>query len=177
MRSGSLLATEYVIWSNDGRITKEDRDITAYQLASYTLGRCGISSGILTRFHQQHAQDEDYLEALHQLEYDMLYGDKYLYNGESPYTPTEMTMGIHDIILSSVTDDGKALIARGENFTRSSVICANDRELDTVFVDSGTLVAMYGLISRVEGVETVSVAQVASDGTVLSRTGSIEISE
>ncbi|MBR5383639.1 MAG: hypothetical protein IK133_07435, partial [Clostridia bacterium] len=151
--------------------------ITAYQLASYTLGRCGISSGILTRFHQQHAQDEDYLEALHQLEYDMLYGDKYLYNGESPYTPTEMTMGIHDIILSSVTDDGKAIIARGENFTRSSVVCANDRELDTVFVDSGTLVAMYGLISRVEGVETVSVAQVASDGTVLSRTGSIDISE
>ena len=177
LRSGSLLATEYVIWSNDGRITKEDRDITAYQLASYTLGRCGISSGILTRFHQQRAQDEDYLEALHQLEYDMLYGDKYLYNGESPYTPTEMTMGIHDIILSSVTDDGKAIIARGENFTRSSVVCANDRELDTVFVDSGTLVAMYGLISRVEGVETVSVAQVASDGTVLSRTGSIDISE
>ena len=177
LRSGSLLATEYVIWSNDGRIAKEDRDITSYQLASYTLGRCGISSGLLTRFHQQHAQDEDYLEALHQLEYDMLYGDKYLYNGESPYTPAEMRMGIHDITLSSAVDDGKAIIARGENFTRSSVVCANDRKLDTVFVDSGTLVAMYGLISRVEGVETVSIAQIASDGTILSQTETIECSE
>lgn len=176
-RSGSLLTTEYVIWSNDNHIAKENRNITAYQLSSYTLSRCGISSGLLTRFHQQHAQDEDYLEALHQLEYDMLYGDKYLYNGESPYTPAEMRMGIHDIVLNSATDNGKAIIARGKNFTRSSVICANDRELDTVFVDSGTLVAMYGLISRVEGVETVSVAQIASDGTILSQTEAIECSD
>jgi hypothetical protein len=176
-RSGSLLTTEYVIWSNDDRIAKENRNITAYQLSSYTLSRCGISSGLLTRFHQQHAQDEDYLEALHQLEYDMLYGDKYLYNGKSPYTPAEMRMGIHDIVLNSATDNGKAIIARGKNFTRSSVICANDRELDTVFVDSGTLVAMYGLISRVEGVETVSVAQIASDGTILSQTEAIECSD
>ena len=63
-RSGSLLTTEYVIWSNDNRIAKENRNITAYQLSSYTLSRCGISSGLLTRFHQQHAQDEDYLNLI-----------------------------------------------------------------------------------------------------------------
>lgn len=173
LRSGSMLATEYVIWTNDGSLPKQDLDITSYQLTAYVLGRCGISNGVLMRFHQQRAADENYLEALHQLEYDVLYGDKYLYNGQSPYEPTQMRMGLRDIALSSAVYDGRALILRGENFTRASEAIANDRPLTTIYVDSATLVALPGLLDRVEAGVPVHVGQVASDGTVLSRTAEV----
>lgn len=175
LRSGSMLATEYVIWSNNGSLQKEDRDITSFQLTAYTLGRCGISNGALMRFHQQRWQDKNYLEDLHHLEYDVLYGDQYLYNGQLPYTPASMRMGVKPIQVDSVAYDGKALIVRGDNFTRFSVICMDEHKLDTVFVDKNTLVALPGLIDRIaETAGMVSVAQVAGDGTVLSREGSIE---
>lgn len=174
LRSGSLLTTEYVIWSNDGSLKKQDQDLTSYQLTAYTMERCGISSGVLMRFHQQRRNDPDYLENLHRLEYDVLYGDQYLYDGQLPYEPTLMRMGVREIRMESAVYDGKALIVRGENFTRFSVICMDEHELDTVFVDSGTLVALPGLLDKiVESDGVVSVAQVAQDGTVLSRVGSI----
>ena len=175
LRSGSLLATEYVIWTNDGSLSRERRDLSSFQLTSYTLGRCGISNGLLTRFHQQRWQDADYLEDLHDLEYDMLYGDRYLYDGDLPYTPTDMRMGVLDIRVDSAEYTGKALIVRGENFNAfSTVYLDGDSKLDTIFVDSGTLVALPGLLDKLVGKEaTVSVAQVATDGTVLGQTGNI----
>ena len=173
LRSGSLLATEYVIWTNDGSLEKEDRDLTSFQLTAYTLGRVGISNGTLTRFHQQRFQEEDYLEALHHLEYDMLYGDQYLYDGSAPYAPADMRMGLEDILAHSAVYDGKALIVRGKGFTRSSVIFIGDSDLDTVYVDSATLVALPGLLHRVNPGDPVTVAQVATDGQVLSQTDAV----
>ena len=174
LKSGSLLATEYVIWTNDGSLEKEREDLASFQLTAYTLGRLGISNGVLTRFHQQRWHDENYLEDLHDLEYDMLYGDQYLYDGQSPYVPTDMKMGLVDIEVDSADYTGKALIVRGKNFTPSSVVCLDNDHLDTVYVDSGTLVALPGLLEKISEKEgTVSVAQVATDGTVLSQAGEL----
>ena len=174
LRSGSLLATEYVIWTNDGSLEKQDADLTSFQLAAYTLGRCGISRGTLTRFHQQRSQDANYLADLHDLEYDMLYGDQYLYDGQSPYTPTNMRMGLRDITVDSVQHSGNALIVRGGGFTPASTVYINDTDLDTVYVDEGILVALPGLLDKLgESEVIVSVAQTAPDGTVLSRAGNI----
>ena len=174
LRSGSLLATEYVIWTNDGSLDKVDQDITSFQLTSYVLGRCGISSGLLMRFHQQRWQDESYLEDLHNLEYDMLYGDQYLYGGQSPYTPTDMRMGLRDIRVESAEYQGKALIVRGDGFNASSVVQADGSDLDTVYVDGSTLVALPGLLDKLTEKEMViSVAQEAADGTVLGSVGEI----
>lgn len=77
LKTGSLLMTEYVMWSNDGSLPKQDGDLSAYQLTACTLQRKGISEGVLMRFHQQCRQNEDYLDELAALEYDMLYGDKW----------------------------------------------------------------------------------------------------
>ena len=173
LRSGSLLATEYVIWTNDGSLEKEDQDLTTFQLTAYTLGRLGISNGTLMRFHQQRFREESYLEELHQLEYDMLYGDQYLYEGSAPFVPTNMRMGLNDILLHSAAYDGRAVIVRGEGFTRASVLYAQDSALDTVYVDENTLVALPGLLHRVEAGDSVFVAQVATDGQVLSATAPV----
>ena len=173
LRSGSLLATEYVIWTNDNSLAKQDRDITSYQLTAYALGRCGISNGVLMRFHQQRAQDENYLEALHQLEYDVLYGDKYLYDGHLPYEPSQMRMGVKPIVLSNALYDGRAIIARGQHFTRASKVFIDSHALTTIYVDGDTLVALPGFLEHVEAGTNIYVGQVATDGTLLSRTDEV----
>lgn len=173
LKSGSLLATEYLIWTNDKSLAKERRDLTSYQLAAYTMGRYGISGGLLMRYHQQRWQDDDYLEDLHHLEYDMLYGDKYLYDGQMPYMPADMQMGILPVRPVKAEFDGKALIVRGQNFTRSSAVYADGKELDTIFVDGNTLAALPGLLTRIDENTLLSVLQVAADGTVLSSSDSI----
>lgn len=173
MRSGSMLATEYVIWSNDGSIERETRDLHAYQLTAYTMGRYGINNGILMRFHQQCAEDADYLTALHDLEYDMLYGDKYLYEGDMPYQRTEMRMGVKPITLTGAQRSDEAVVVRGQNFTRDSVVYAQGRPLETYYIDSDVLVAVPGLFDSVSEGEEITVAQVALDGTVLGQTKSI----
>ena len=173
MRSGSMLATEYVIWTNDDSLPKEDQDLSSYQLTSYVMNRYGISHGLIMCFHQQHWSSDTYLEDLHHLEYDMLYGDRYMYDGEIPYIPVSMRMGLKDIEVQEATFDGKALVVQGENFTRSSVIHLDDHVLDTLFVNAQTLVAVPGLLDHIAGESLISVAQTASDGTVLSSTGTV----
>ena len=84
-----------------------------------------------------------------------------------------MRMGLKDIEVQEATFDGKALIVQGENFTRSSVIHLDDHVLDTLFVNAHTLVAVPGLLDHIAGESLISVAQTASDGTVLSSTGTV----
>lgn len=97
----SLFATQYVVWSNfDMEI--EHKDVEAYQLYSYVLNRIGIHDGIINGFHQTQKDSELYLEELEILEYDMLYGDQTCYDGENPYAPTDMQMGIDPIVLTGI---------------------------------------------------------------------------
>ena len=168
LRTGSLQQTEYVLWSNDGTMKKEDCDLTAYQLTAYTLGRKGISTGVMMQFHQQCWGKADYLDALAALEYDMLYGDKYLYDGQTPYQPTNMRMGVKEITVLSALLRDEYVIVRGEHFTPYSTVYLSGKALDTTYVDAQMLVAKLGLLSKAEKGDQVLVCQVAEDGTVLS---------
>ncbi len=168
VRSGSLLTTEYVMWCNDGSLTKEDRDIAAYQLTAYTLGRQGISTGVMMQFHQQRWEQEDYLDALAALEYDMLYGDKYLFDGDTPYQRANMRMGVKDITVTTAALRDEYVIVRGENFTPYSTVYLKGKALDTTYVDAQMLVAKLALLGKAEAGDQVLICQVAEDGTVLS---------
>ncbi len=175
VRSGSLLLTEYVMWANDNSLLKEDCDIAAYQLTAYTLGRQGIGSGLLMSFHQQCWENEDYLDELAALEYDMLYGDKYLYDGDSPYQRTNMRMGVKDIAVQSAALRDEYVIVRGENFTPYSVVYLQGKALDTTYVDDQMLVAKLSLLMTAEEGNQVLVCQVSEDGTVLSAADAIAL--
>lgn len=168
MRMQSLLHTEYVMWSNDGSLEKEDREIAAYQLTAYTLGRKGISTGMLMSFHQQCWGNENYLDELAALEYDMLYGDKYLFDGASPYKRTNMRMGVKDIVAQSAMLRDEYVIVRGENFTPFSTVYLQGKALDTTYVDTQMLVAKLGLLGKATAGDQVLICQVSDDGTVLS---------
>lgn len=140
LQNGDIFQTEYVIWNNFG-MPKEDKDLKAYQLSAEVLGRLGISNGILTKYHQQMAESEDYSDGLRLLEYDMLYGNFYCFGGENPYAASGLQMGIMPITISDVVWQDGVLTVYGENFTQWSRITIDGSPLDTVIVDGGTLTA------------------------------------
>lgn len=99
--NGDLYQTEYIIWSNYG-YSLENKDIQTYQLGSRLLQSLNMDGGIINKFHQVYQGEKDYLSALKNLEYDILYGDKYVFDGESPYVATDMQMGTYPIKITDV---------------------------------------------------------------------------
>lgn len=101
LTNGNLYQTEYIIWSNFG-FEMPNEDLETFQIYPKILEKLGIDEGIINKFHRIYQKDENYLKSLKTLEYDILYGDKYVYDGESPYVPTDMQMGTYPAVIKSV---------------------------------------------------------------------------
>ena len=166
--NNSIFQTEYVVWSNFD-MPKNDQDLTAYQLTSSVLNSLDIDNGVLTKFHNQFKNTPNYLEDLKLLQYDMLYGEKYIYNGVNPFIATDLKMGTYNISITDVyeetttpeeveileniepSEDSEAieeidelegknnLVVKGENFNEFSKVYINGKYNKTVFIDSNTL--------------------------------------
>ena len=166
--NNSIFQTEYVIWSNFD-MPKNDQDLTAYQLTSTVLNSLNIDNGVLTKFHNQFKNTSDYLNDLKLLQYDMLYGEHYIYGGTNPFIATDLKMGTYDISITDVyeetttpeeveileniepSEDSEAieeidelegknnLVVKGENFNEFSKVYINGKYNKTVFIDSNTL--------------------------------------
>ncbi len=166
--NNSIFQTEYVVWSNFD-MPKNDQDLTSYQLTSSVLNSLDIDNGVLTKFHNQFKNTPNYLEDLKLLQYDMLYGEKYIYNGVNPFIATDLKMGTYDISITDVyeetttteeveilesiepSEDSEAieeidelegknnLVVKGENFNEFSKVYINGKYNKTVFIDSNTL--------------------------------------
>ncbi len=165
--SEDLFKTEYVIWNNFDRKT-EDKDLNAYQLTAHVMEFLGYDNGILTRYHREYADAADYLQQLEMLEYDMLYGEQVVYDGENPYTATDITLGLHEISVRTIGMMGKTMYVFGENFTPYSVVCINGKQQETVFMSPYSL-----CVKNVDftTARVVSVQQVSEEQEVLSETG------
>ena len=170
LSNGSLYQTEYVIWNNFG-LQKNDRDLETFQLAPRILKELGMNSGVINRYHQQHLDEDkddeehkDYLSGLQNLEYDILYGDQLVYSGVSPYSPTDMTMGVEEIEITKiepVTDgDTEYVEIKGKNFTKFSKVFVNGDKRDTEFIDTSTLRIKY---SGLQTLDSFVVSQVDKD--------------
>ncbi len=173
LASGSMLTTEYAIWRNDSRLTREERDLAAFQLAARTLELCGIGEGTLVSYHQQRNQEPDYLENLAVLEYDMLYGDKVIYDGEPAFRPVNMRMGVAEVQIDRAEQGNGILRVYGSRFTPYSVVYARGKALDTRFVDAETLIAAPTLLSGSQPGDPITVCQVSNDGTILGRSNEV----
>lgn len=108
--NNSIFQTEYVVWSNFD-MEKNDQDLTSYQLTSSVLNSVNIDNGVLTKYHDQFKNNSDYLTDLKLLQYDMLYGEKYIYNGTNPFIATDLKMGTYDI---SITDVYEEIVTQNE---------------------------------------------------------------
>lgn len=137
LKSRYLYNTNYVIWDNIG-LKQEDKNITSYQIMSEVFERLDIHSGTVFNYHQERRKTKNYLSDLELLQYDMLYGNEYVYEGkEKPLTKGHMVMGVRDVTLSKIVpglDNGYSLY--GENFTKQSKVYVNGEKQDSKFLNN-----------------------------------------
>ena len=168
LTTGSVYASRYVIWNNYGK-EFEAPDLQAYRLSANVLKQLGFPGGVIFKYHQSAdpaEAGEEYLDKLEKLQYDILYGDKSAFEGESPYQKTDMTMGSVPITISDANSEYSRLLVTGENFTEFSRIMNGETPMQTAYIDE------YHIVAPLDGPapETITVAQVAKDDTVLSET-------
>jgi len=165
LNSGNTFQTEYLIWSNFG-LAQEDKDLSAYQLSADVLGRLGFHDGVLTKLHQNRADDPDYQETLELLEYDLLYGDRAAIGG-AELQPTDLQMGTVPVTLESVKQVGDSVFVAGSGFTQYSTVLINGHRHETLLLSGSNL--MVSNIEIDDG-DAVAVAQVGKDHFILSQT-------
>ena len=79
--------------SNIG-LAKQSINLQAYQLGAYVQSRLGLCLGTIPALHQQYFRSgswDVYQHALQTIEYDMLYGEKYVFGGADGYIPTDLS--------------------------------------------------------------------------------------
>lgn len=138
MKNNSLFQTPYVIWNNMNLPVKK-RNLESYQLTAYLLDLLNIHEGTMIRYHQKNlhewgADQEQYLADMKVLEYDMLYGGQEIYNGENPFEPTQLQMGITPIQVDFLSYLEPNLLVFGENFNEYSKVYLGDKALETMYV-------------------------------------------
>lgn len=163
LKSRYLYNTNYVIWDNIG-LQKDDKNIPAYQLMSEVLNRLDIHSGTVFNYHQQRKGTKNYLSDLELLQYDILYGKQYVYNGKAPITEGHMVMGIRNVSLSSIVpqlNSGYSLY--GENFTKYSRVYVNGEKQKSSFLNNTRI--NLSEIELKDG-DVIQVGQVGSSDTI-----------
>ncbi len=134
LKEKSAFQVPYLIWDNIG-LEKEADDMMAYQLDTYLFSRLDLKGGLINQFHLNHSTSDTYLDDLELLQYDLLYGEKSAYDGQNPYSSTEMTMGLFPISITNVYLSGEIIMIEGEHFTKSSELELNGNQIESYYVD------------------------------------------
>ena len=165
--TGDMFMTQYFIWDNMG-MEKEDANLTTYEVGAEVLDRLGIHEGLMTSYQQQYKGTSNYMENMEALAYDMLYGEKYIYGGTSPFEPTDLKMGIYDIRIDEVVQVGTDYYIKGQNFTEYSKVSLDGKPLKTIYLGP----TLLGLKEEVdpERVSDMKISQVEKNDVILSTT-------
>ena len=163
LKSRYLYNTNYVIWNNIG-LEKQDRNIPAYQIMADVMERIGLHAGTVFNYHQERRQTKDYLLDLELLQYDILYGKQYVYDGNPPITEGHMEMGINDVTLTGLNTnlDGTYSLY-GTNFTKWSKVYINDEKQKSTFLNNTRIELTE---STLDENDIVTVSQVGSSNTI-----------
>lgn len=168
----NVYQTEYIIWSNY-KTKYTDEDIEAYQLEPKILKDLHMTEGEINKYSQEHRHDKDqkaYLDGLHKLEYDQLYGKNLANKGKNPYKPTDLKFGLREVNVTTINpmnNDVGTIYIYGNNFTPYSKVYINDEKIDTIYIDRNTLIVKYPELKQ--GDQFV-VKQQNSDTHILSET-------
>ena len=145
MVSGDIYKTKYVTWNNFG-LEKQDEDLYAYQLMADIFDQIGFHEGTMMSYHQTQSDNknfEEYIDGIELLQYDILYGDRYCYNGDfNKYPATDIVMGIDEVILKDVYIspdlEGRAVL-KGKHFTMWSYVYINGEKVETEYISGKEL--------------------------------------
>ena len=164
LKNKYLFQTQYVMWDNFG-LEKKDENLAAYQMAAEVMDRAGIHEGTIFRYHQARRNTRNYQVDMETLQYDVLYGKKYSYDGGSPFQRTKMRMGLYDVTLDSMEEISTVdhtYRLKGTNFTPSSQVKLNGEWYDTVYVNPTTLMISG---TEINDFDRVSVVQRSNSST------------
>ena len=175
LKSRYLYNTNYVIWDNIG-LEKKDSNLAAYQIMADVFERLDIHSGTVFNYHQQRRQSKDYLADLELLQYDIMYGEQYVYEESgAPITEGHMVMGVKDAhITDLVAQSDGTYSVYGDNFTKQSKVYINGEKQTTKFLNNTRLDLRESELS--DG-DTVMVAQVGSSNTIFRTSKTYEYRE
>lgn len=164
MVSNDIYKTKYVTWNNMG-LEKEDADLYAYQLMANITASVGIHEGTILGYHQTQMDSADYLDNFENLQYDLLYGERYSYGGEDLYPATDIVMGVDEVSIDSAVNSmgGSEVIIRGDNFTKWSRVFVNGEKVSSIYSSSECLI-----IDRdsIEDGDVITVCQMGSGNSV-----------
>ena len=171
MVSGDIYKTKYVTWNNFG-LEQNDKDLYAYQLMADIFNQVGIHDGTMMAYHQTQWDNPDnqaYLDGIEQLQYDILYGERYCYDGDiNKYPATDIIMGIDDVIISEMyphtdKEGNEWMVLKGESFTQWSRVYVNNVKINTTYVSGNEL---WVEASKVDDGDTIVVNQNGSKSTI-----------
>lgn len=165
LENRSIYQTEYVIWDNMG-LEAKDENLKSYQLAAVTLEKVDIHLGTVMKYHQERRGTKNYWRDLEALQYDMLYGEQYVYNGEISYEKTDLRLGVKDIkIVRAFNSLEKTAYVIGENFNSFSKVYINGEAADTTYISESKLKINDCIL---ESEDLLTVNQVSESGKSLS---------
>lgn len=135
LTSRYLFNTNYVVWDNIG-LEEKDRNLPTYQLMADVFENLGFHTGTVFNYHQTRRQTNDYLSDLELLQYDMLYGENYVYGGKENAITVDGTfqMGILDVHITGFEQYAEEVYSfYGENMTANSKVYVNGEKQTTKF--------------------------------------------
>ena len=158
LTQSSVYETEYVVWNNFG-LDLADREMRSESLSSAILSTFDLAGGIIPQFHKVYDQTSLYRRYLELIEYDMLYGEGYIFRefpeevglppGSvteletdeplQPYEATDLEIGYKKIEITRWNRTGSVLYVYGRNFTPSSRIVIGEKPYDTVYINENIL--------------------------------------
>ena len=165
--------TEYIIIANyDTPVAGEDRNIAAHHIFPLIMEMIGNDEGVMNRFHRVYRDDPAFDTLLEALEYDVLYGERMAYGGETYPQITDMVMGSRPITVTDCYIQGNYLYVKGTHFTAYSVITLDGKqEPETEFLNASTLrVHLRNADEKVERLDSVTVRQISDSNDLLSET-------
>lgn len=157
MKNRYLFQTQYVIWDNMG-LKKKDENLASYQIAAELFQRLGIFEGNVFRYHQARKNTKNYQVDLELLQYDILYGEQYVYEGRSPFRAAKMRMGIYDATLDAVRPAPglkNSSYIMGTHFTPSSEVMINGEYVETNYLNPTTLLISEYEFDKMDKVKVV----------------------
>lgn len=172
MKSGDIFKTKYITWNNMG-LEKEDADLAAYQLLAHVSDQAGIHEGTIFRYHQTQSDSATYLSGLENLQYDLLYGKRYSYDGEDRYPASDLVMDVEDVTITSARKNtsNNTLTVYGSNFTKNTKIFVNGTKVPTTYLTSSLLTTS---LDNVQNGDVITV-NILGSKSILLRAGVGEV--
>lgn len=140
LTSGNQKQTSYVMWDNLG-LEKNDEDLKSYEISTKILSALNFPDTTLSKLYKSSMPNDQKLEALKVLEYDILYGKSYVGDYKKPVLSDSFKYGLRNLSIDSVSLNDDYVEIKGENFNGFSKVYINDDLIDTEFIDENTLKA------------------------------------